>query len=229
MYVWAFQGNLGEGKTFGASVLAHYFASRARRRGVKVELFSNYGLQGSRPLKDYKDFYDVARAPNSICLLDEAHINLDSRLFARGSNIYMTQFFFYLRKLRSSLFMTTPHIRNLDSRIRQLTNILVDCHRHGSAFSYDVYDFAAEKLLRRMYMPGHVAAQIFDTRIYDSHAIVRNVQFPGNERAFDQFLDNVVKARAEAFSDARDSEDEMFAEMVSELPTLEGSRADQEG
>ncbi len=195
MYVWVFQGQLGEGKTFGMSVLAWYFVTRARRAGIKADIYANFKLKGAKPLTSYRDFYNVARSEASICLLDEAHVNLDSRLFHRGANIYMTQFFFYLRKLSASLFMTTPHIRNLDSRMRQLTNILVDCHRVTGGFLYDIYDYQAAKLLRRKFLPMYVAQQIFATGMYDSHAIIRAVEFPSNERAFDRFLDQIIEIR----------------------------------
>lgn len=195
MYVWVFQGNLGEGKTFGMSVLAHYFKARARRAGIQVDLYANYGLRGAKPLTHYTDFYEVAKSPNSIVLLDEAHVNLDSRLFHRGSNIFMTQFLFYLRKLHASLFMTTPHIRNLDSRIRQLTNILVLCQRWGGGFVYDIYDYHAERLLRRKYLPRYVAHQIFEVGLFDTNAIIRSIEFPGTERQFTKFLDVLIAAR----------------------------------
>lgn len=195
MYVWVFQGNLGEGKTFGMSVLAHYFAARARRAGIPVDIYANYGLRGAKPMIKYTDFYNVARSHNSICCMDEAHVNLDSRLFARGANIYMTQFFFYLRKLKTSMFMTTPHIRNLDSRVRQLTNILVVCRRTAGGFSYDIYDYQAEKLLRRKFLPKYITQEIFASGMYDTHAIIRNVEFPSNERAFDQFLTKIIQVR----------------------------------
>lgn len=192
MFVWVFQGNLGEGKTFGASVMAQYFVARGKKAGIKADLYSNFGLMGAKPLTSYRDFYQVAKSEASICVMDEAHINLDSRLFARGSNIYMTQFMFYLRKLNTSLFMTTPNIRNLDSRMRQLTNILVDCHKVSGGFLYDIYDFQSERLLRKKFLPQYIAKKIFATGMYDSHAIVRAVEFPANERAFGQFLDKIV-------------------------------------
>lgn len=227
MFVWLFQGNLGEGKTFGASVLAHYFASRAKRVGIPVDLYSNYGLQGSHDLKSYKDFYGVAKSPNSIVVLDEAHVNLDSRLFGKGANIYMTQFFFYLRKLRCSLFMTTPNIRNLDSRMRMLTNILVICNKWGGGFRYQFWDMQGERLLRTAFMHRHVAKEIFKCRIYDSHAIVRNVEFPSNERTFDSFLEKIIEIRKKKFDEAREREDELIAELIQTIPEeIEISKAD---
>lgn len=198
MYVWVFMGNLGDGKTFGMSTLAHYFAARARRAGLKVDIYANYEIQGGKPLFGYKDFFNVARSQNSICLMDEAHVNLDSRMFHKGSNIYMTQFFFYLRKLHTSLFMTTPNIRNLDSRIRMLTNILVICRRYPSGFLYEIYDYQGEKLLAKKFMPRFVANQIFKTKMYDTDTIIRNVGFPSTEREFDRFLTRVVEIRESA-------------------------------
>lgn len=193
MYVWVFQGNLGEGKTSAMSILAHYYAALGRKSGIDVSLFANYGLKGSRRLKHYSDFYKVAESESSICLLDEAQTSLDSRLFQKGSNIYLTQFFFYLRKLRSSLFMTTPHIRNLDSRIRALCNILVDCHKYPSGFSYDIYDYQAEKLLRRKFLPKFKAEEIFKTGLYDTNQIITSIEFPKNEREFKQFLEQIIE------------------------------------
>lgn len=195
MYVWVFTGNLGEGKTFGMSVFAWHFVARARHMGIKADLYANFDLVGAKPLTNYRDFYDVAKSEASICLMDEAHVNLDSRLFARGSNIYMTQFMFYLRKLNTSLFMTTPHIKNLDSRMRQLTNILVDCHKLYGGFLYDIYDFQSERLLRKKFLPKYVAQKIFDTGMYDSHAIIRAVNFPSTGRAFERFLDAIIEIK----------------------------------
>ncbi|HHV76211.1 MAG TPA: hypothetical protein GXX39_02410 [Syntrophothermus lipocalidus] len=206
MYVWVFQGNLGEGKTFGMCVLAWHFVARARRAGIKADLYANFDLVGAKPLTSYRDFYNVARSEASICLMDEAHVNLDSRLFARGANIYMTQFMFYLRKLNASLFMTTPHIRNLDSRMRQLTNILVDCHKLYGGFLYDIYDFQSERLLRRKFLPKYVAERIFETGMYDSHAIIRAVDFPSNERAFERFLDTIVEVKEKGRAPLEDHE-----------------------
>lgn len=193
MYVWVFQGNLGEGKTSAMSILAHYYATRARKLGIDVQLFANYGLKGARRLTHYSDFYKVAEAESSICLLDEAQTSLDSRLFQKGSNIYLTQFFFYLRKLRASLFMTTPNIRNLDSRIRALCNILVDCHKTPAGFIYYIYDYQGERLLKRKFLPMYKAQEIWSVGLYDTNQIITSIEFPANERQFKQFLEQIIE------------------------------------
>lgn len=193
MYVWVFQGNLGEGKTSAMSILAHYYAARARKLGIDVQLFANYGLKGARRLMHYSDFYKVAEAESSICLLDEAQTSLDSRLFQKGSNIYLTQFFFYLRKLRASLFMTTPNIRNLDSRIRALCNILVECHKTPAGFIYYIYDYQGERLLKRKFLPMYKAQEIWSVGLYDTNQIITSIEFPANERQFKQFLEQIIE------------------------------------
>ena len=205
MYVWAFTGNLGEGKTSAMSILAHYYRAKARRAGQDIELFSNYGLRDSKRLQTYKDFYHVAEAQGSIICLDEAQTSLDSRLFQKGSNIYLTQFLFYLRKLRASLYMTTPHFKNLDSRMRALCNILVDCHRTPGGFIWFIYDAQAQKLLRRRFLPMVKAKEIFAAGLYDTNKIVTAVNFPKSEREFTNFLNDIIEineSRLDVFDDA---------------------------
>jgi hypothetical protein len=193
VFVWVFQGNLGEGKTSAMSILAHYYKMKAARAGVNIKLFANYGLTGAHPLTHYSDFYQVARSEGSICLLDAAQTSLDSRLFQKGANISFTQFLFYMRKLRSSLFLASPSIRNLDSRIRALCNVLVVCHRLPTGFQYEIYDYQAERLLRRKFLPKRKAEEIFGVGLYDTNQIIRSIPFPSSEREFDKFLDKLIE------------------------------------
>lgn len=207
MYVWVFQGNLGEGKTSAMSILAWYYKIQAQRAGIHTSLYANYGLKGAHKLQHYSDFYKVAQCDSSICLLDEAQTSLDSRLFQKGNNIYLTQFFFYLRKLRSSLFMTTPNIKNLDSRIRAICNILVDCHRTPAGFQYFIYDYQGERLLRRKFLPMYKAKEIFATGLYDTGQIITSVEFPGNERQFKEFLEKIIEINDKARGKITENDD----------------------
>lgn len=192
MYVWVFEGNLGDGKTFGMSIIAHYYAAKMARRHNAIEIFSNYGLKQSEQLESYKDFYNVAQADGSIICMDEAHTSLDSRLFQKGSNIYLTQLFFYFRKLRASVFLTTPNMKNIDSRIRLLTNILVRCIKYPDGFSYTIWDYQGGRLLSRRFLPMAKAKQIFAMGLYDTNKMLTSIEFPGNERAFKEFLEKLI-------------------------------------
>ena len=163
--------------------------------------------------------------------MDEAHVNLDSRLFSKGSNIYMTQFFFYFRKLHHTMFLTTPSIRNLDSRVRNLTNILVDCRKAGRSFIYNVYDYSGEKLLKRLYLPSINVKKLFACKLYNTDNIVRNVQFPSTEREFDKFLTEIINVRNEFLSGraikgrkdklSQDETDERYVKMLKEGMDIE--------
>ena len=202
MYVWVLMGNMGAGKSAGAVILSQYFAAHGRAAGLDVDLYSNFDMLGGKPLKSYEDFYEVARSPNSIVIMDEAHVNLDARMFHKGGNIYMTQFFFYFRKLHCSLFLCSPHIRNLDARIRNLTNVLVLCEKTRAGFSYIFIDYHSDRLLAKKFLPMATAKKIFRTGVYDTHALIRAIEFPSNERSFDNFLDKVIEIREGGRNDA---------------------------
>jgi deoxyribodipyrimidine photolyase-like uncharacterized protein len=79
-----------------------------------------------------------------------------------------------------------------------------------------VYDYSGEKLLKRLFLPGQKAKELFACKLYDSYGIVRNVQFPASEREFDKFLDTVVKARNEAFGDWATESDALYADLLQE-------------
>jgi hypothetical protein len=188
MFVWDFQGNLGSGKTFGMSVFAHWFKAAAARNGIESKLFANYSLVQSQRIMGYKDFYKVAESSASIVCVDEAHINLDSRLFGRGKNVYLTQFLMYMRKLRASFFFASPTIFNLDRRMRNLTNILVDCQKYRGGFHWEVYDYQSQRLIRKLFMPMWKANKIIRTGIYDTYEMVYSIDFPDSEDGFREFI-----------------------------------------
>ena len=72
-------GHLGGGKTFLASVLAHWWKLKTERNGGKVDLYSNYELLDSFPMSHYTDWYKVAESQGSICVWDEAYLAFSNR------------------------------------------------------------------------------------------------------------------------------------------------------
>lgn len=194
MFIWGIRGNLGEGKTSCASILAHYFKFLALTDGIDIQLFSNYGLLDSEPISTYEDFYKVACCRHgAIVVLDEGQGSLDSRNFSSKTNIYWSQFSFYLRKLGggTTLIITTPDLDNIDVRFRRIMNIFIDCRKGKSKFHYDFYDYQAKRFLKTLSLPFYRAREIFSAGLYNTDTIVTAVKFPSNDREFEDFLNNL--------------------------------------
>ena len=120
-------GRQGSGKT----VLITKMCVDAYKKGVKV--FSNYTLnkipytpvtfdtareKGKMSILDQLD-KDPNFFNDSIMLLDEIHIYLDSLDFMKKNNRRLQIFFSQLRKRNILLLATTQYIMNVDIRIRR--------------------------------------------------------------------------------------------------------------
>lgn len=75
---------------------------------------------------------------NSIMLIDELHLYLDSYDFLKKNNRRLQIFFSQLRKRRILLIGTTQYIMNVDIRIRRQCLAVMDMtHIRGSLFKVD--------------------------------------------------------------------------------------------
>ena len=119
MNVFVFTGFLGSGKTLGAVLYAKKYQALSG-----CALYSNIAIEGAKPFYSLETFKEIAQESSSILLLDEAHMDLDARSFNTNHVKFFTQLSYYLRKLRCTLFITSPNFADLDSRIRGITNIL---------------------------------------------------------------------------------------------------------
>lgn len=186
------EGFLGAGKTLGASILAKYYQERSG-----CALYSNFGLKGSKPFTSLEDFKEIAKEKSSILILDEAHVDLDSRSFSSNHVKFFTQVSYYLRKLRCTLIMTSPSFTDLDSRIRGITNIYIRVNKDSKSFHYKMYDEQSKRYLKTMRINQKdafaVAHQIFDT-----YSMVTPIEVPAKKEDFTVFL-NELKIISEAY------------------------------
>jgi len=128
-------GQQGDGKTLIITKLVtdNYDGTRP--------IFSNYTLLKLpythitlNSLLDMLD-NDSHALDNSIILLDEIHIYLDSLDFMRSNNRRLQVFFSQLRKRNILLFATTQYIMNVDVRIRrQCMNVFEMEHIYKDLF-----------------------------------------------------------------------------------------------
>jgi hypothetical protein len=175
-------GYLGAGKTLGMSILAKYFQIKSG-----CSLYSNYGLENSYPFDNFTDFFHVAQQSSSIICLDEAHTDLDARNFNTNAVKFFTHVLFYLRKLRTTIFLSTPSIDNLDGRVRAICNLYCHVSKNSNCFFYDMYDLQRGIHLRRYKIRKEAAFQI-GTGIYDTYNMVSPLEYPEDRAAFNQFI-----------------------------------------
>ncbi|MFD0717674.1 ATP-binding protein [Paenibacillus sp. GCM10027626] len=193
-------GPLGAGKTTAASIFPWIWKNATEARGGDLELFSNYDLYGSQRMDDPEDWFKVAEAHGSVCIWDEAHRTFDSRRFSSFQNILATELLTFVRKMASIQIFATPSVNRLDTRIREIIEILIVVRKVKSGTYYDFYDFQADfggrfgKYLHSKFIPARKMKQIHRLNLFDSYSFVSRFPLPDNERAAVKFMNELEAA-----------------------------------
>jgi hypothetical protein len=193
------QGPLGAGKTLMMSLLAHHWKERVLRMGGNVQLFSNYGLKESHPMTHYTDWYEVAAAQGSICCWDEAQMAFSNRKWSKYGSTLATEVMMYTRKMQSVQMYCSPSINNVDSRIRQIVEVLVNVRKIGDkGFSLHFTDFQTGEFMHKQFIPMFKAKQVFKLNLYDTFNMVQGFPLPQTEKQGDQFFEKLEQIHNEA-------------------------------
>lgn len=147
-----FSGKQGSGKTLMQTKIA--FDNHEANESLRI--FSNYKLSIPFTYVTFNSEIDINKDKldilaqldddpdyfnNSIMLIDEIHLYLDSLDFMRRNNRRLQTFFSQLRKRNILLLGTTQYVMNLDIRIRrQCMNVFEMKHIKSSIFQVDTYD-----------------------------------------------------------------------------------------
>jgi hypothetical protein len=117
-------GVLGSGKTLYSASFALGLALASR-----MPLYSNIRIYHPlyRPLLSVEQFANITRA---VVLLDEAHRNLDARLWSQNKMI--ADAVLYNRKRMKHTVYTTPSYGNLEKRLRDICPVLIVCDRKAN-------------------------------------------------------------------------------------------------
>src|SRR5690625_752612 len=192
------EGGLGAGKTLTMSLLAHHWRYKVQQAGGDIALFSNYDLKDAHGMYHYKDWYDVAKAQGSICCWDEAQMAFDSRQALRSKSVYATQLLMYVRKMKSIQMYCSPSINNIDSRIRQVVEVLISVTKGGKRgivlnfFDYQSKQFGANgKFLHSQFIPQWKLEQIYKLNLYDTHNMVQGFPLPSTDRTANEFFETL--------------------------------------
>lgn len=192
MNLISFEGQMGNGKTLGMSILAKYYQEK-----TGCTLYSNYGLEGSKPFNSFYDFLDVCMQPSSIVCLDESHNDVDSRDFSSNSVKFFSHIVFYLRKMRCMVMMTSPLFENLDSRIRGVTNVVVSVSKDKDYYYYPFFDYQSNKSLKTIKIKKDNAHSLAES-IFDTYAMVTPLEYPSSRDEFKKLLID-IKLKNQAY------------------------------
>lgn len=176
------------------SIMAQYFRWKSG-----CTLYSNYGLKDSLLFNSFHDFTDVAKQRSSIICLDEAHNDIDSRSATTNAAKYFSHMTFYLRKMRASLFLSSPSIMNLDSRVRGVTHIYCSVEKRKDRFLYHMYDWQSERFLRTYKIMQNKAFGVAPL-VYDTHKMVMPMEFPQKKEEFDAIIHNLRETNDQYYS-----------------------------
>lgn len=184
------QGLLGAGKTTTASMLAWYYKNKVEARGGSLKLFSNYGLKGATEMDHYDRWHDVAACHGSVVVWDEGQTQFDSREFSSSDRIFSTQLLNYCRKMNSVQIIIAPNFSNIDKRIRQLTEVMINVVKVGNkGIRLEYYDYQAGighssygKYLHSRFLPAGKVRQIHSLNLFDTFRMVRGFPMPKTER-----------------------------------------------
>ena len=189
------QGPLGSGKTFVMSYLAHHWKAKVELNGGEVKLFSNYDLLDSYPMTHYEDWYKVAQAQGSILCFDEAQTSFNNRAWSKYGQTVAADTLMYTRKMKAVTFYCSPSIGNVDSRIRQIVEILITVKKIGDkGFRLHFVDYQTGEFLMTQFIPMFKAKSIFKLNLYDTDNMVLAMPLPKTEtqgKAFFEKLEEI--------------------------------------
>lgn len=138
--------------------------------------------------------FDPTYEELKLCL-DEAHIDLSSRDFNTNNVKFFTNIVFYLRKLRCTLVMTSPLIENIDSRVRNVTNLYCPVRNDRNYFYYPFYDYQLEKYLKTKRIRKIDAFKISE-QIFDTYSMVTPLEYPSSRQEFIDLLEQLKRENA---------------------------------
>lgn len=186
------QGPLGSGKTFLMSLLAHHWRNKTLANGADIKLFSNYHLLDAEQMDHYEDWYKVAEAQGSIVCWDEAQMAFSNRKWSKYGQGVATEIMMYTRKMKSVQIYCSPSINNVDSRIRQIVEVLVDVRKIGKkGFKIRFTDYQTGEFMHQQFLPMFKAKKIFKLNLYDTYQMVSGFPLPGTERQGNEFFDEL--------------------------------------
>lgn len=125
-------GKMGAGKTRFMTIMGVYM-----HKMTNAPIYANYSLFGV-PYTRINSLKQLWEINGGVVLLDELWLSMDARLWK--DNVAVTRFINQTRKKKITLFYTTQHIKQIELRTRNATDILVYCE-NGNTVTFIDYQY----------------------------------------------------------------------------------------
>jgi len=163
-----FIGDIGGGKT--ASMVKEVYIKYLQGR----KIYSNIKLNFPYTPITRDNLQEMATGGfnlnNGVLVLDEIHIYIDSRTSMSKSNRIITYFALQTRKVGVDLYYTTQYIDQVDKRIRNLTNNLIECYTEVNSltnekFTLNIYRIRKinKVIVKKIIFPTRIVYDLYDT------------------------------------------------------------------
>jgi hypothetical protein len=146
----------------------------------------------------YTDWYKVAEAQGSIVCWDEAQMAFSNRKWSKFGNSLATEVLMMVRKMMSVQIYCSPSIKNVDSRIRDVVEILVNVRNIGSGFTLMFTDYQTGEYMHKQFIPKWKAEKIFKLALYDSYNMVQPFPLPSTEKQGEEFFQKLEEIHDKA-------------------------------
>lgn len=189
-FVFGITGGFGQGKTTTGVIKSQQWATMS---GAKV--FANFPMRGAYLFDHYTDWYRIADLHGSIIVFDESQSNFDSRQWGGEGNIALTQIFNFVRKLNCIFIFILPSYDNIDTRIRQKTDILINCVKtpQGTIINH-VYDYTDKqygeygRLLNKWILPPQSQKKVYALNLFNTNSMVHRFPMPSGKKQIEDFF-----------------------------------------
>lgn len=189
-HVIGISGIYGSGKSTTAVIMGQQLAL-----ATGASLFSNFPMRGAYLFDDYTDWYTVAHVHGSVIIFDESKGNFDGRKWNTAGQIDMTHVIDYVRKMNCIFIFILPNYGDLESRIRNVTDILIDCSRSKSGTIYNyIYNYRDKthatpkgRLLNIRYLPLASQKEVWKLKLFNTHSMVSRFPTPPQNKVKEFF------------------------------------------
>lgn len=167
-----FIGDMGSGKTLSMVRIAYILYKK-----YNYDVYSNIVLNFPFKLLTLDDIIEYSNNDksfnNSVFLIDEAHIFIDSRSSGSRRNLIISYFILQTRKKNVWLLYTTQYLHQVDKRLRGSTNVFTECYFksvNDKSFVLNVYNIVASFKTITKYNTFN-AIPFYD--LYNTYEVVR--------------------------------------------------------